>query len=117
MSLCCGSSAIRYWDLMGEKNNKKGDESSSDGGSSNMYSTIPNKKQFFIPWIPMPELRRTKRVSSSMLDLSPMEKGKKMGTNGISGEGGSMVNMRSRAGSMLSVPNGLGWVYDMAGRV
>ncbi|CAI0383145.1 unnamed protein product [Linum tenue] len=102
MPLYCGSSAVGYRDLMGEK---KGDESSSsDGGSSSMYSAIPNKKQFLLPWIPTPELRRTKSDSSSMLDLPPTGKGKKTGADRIGGGGGggSMVNGRSRAGSMLT---------------
>ncbi|CAL1390066.1 unnamed protein product [Linum trigynum] len=73
--------------MMGEKiNNKKGDESNSDGGSSNMYSAISNKKQFFLPWIPTPELRRTKRDSSSMLDLPPTGKGNKTGTMKLAAE-------------------------------
>ncbi|CAN1144864.1 hypothetical protein LINPERPRIM_LOCUS16863 [Linum perenne] len=91
MPLYSGSSAVGYRDLMGQKNNnRKGDEnncSSSDGESSLMYS-IPNDKQFLLPWIPTPELRRTKSDSSSMMDLPPTMKGNKIG--------------KSKASSMLT---------------
>ncbi|CAL1384349.1 unnamed protein product [Linum trigynum] len=94
MPLYSGSSAVGYRDLMGgkKKNSKKGDDesSSSSDGESSLYSSIPNKKQFFLPWIPTPELRRTKSDSSSTLDLPPTGKGK---NNQIG---------RSKAGSMLS---------------
>ncbi|CAN0904907.1 hypothetical protein LINGRAHAP2_LOCUS23367 [Linum grandiflorum] len=100
MPLYSGSSAVGYRDLMGQKNNnRKGSDqsSNSDGESSVMYS-ISNDKQFLLPWIPTPELRRTKSDSSSMMDLPPMR------TGGGSLVGGPAYRIRgkSKASSMLT---------------
>lgn len=81
------ASAVGYHHLMGEtdKNNKKKDDDKSSD----------SQNQFLLPWNPMPELRRTKSDSSSMIgfDAVPKKTINKKKT-------GSMVN-----GSAYDKPN------------
>ncbi|KAJ6719349.1 CALCIUM-DEPENDENT LIPID-BINDING (CALB DOMAIN) FAMILY PROTEIN [Salix purpurea] len=97
-------SAVGYRQLMGEEelNHHKDD---SDDKSSGIHSN-----SFLLPWLPKPELRRTKSDSSSMFGSIVMARRKMI----MKGKGGSMISGseveerempnkgRSKASSMIS---------------
>ncbi|CAN1242744.1 hypothetical protein LINPERPRIM_LOCUS5443 [Linum perenne] len=63
MPIYAGSSAVGYRDLMGaaEYNQQRKGSNDEDSSISSLYASIPNKKEFHLPWMPpTPQLRRTK---------------------------------------------------------
>lgn len=59
------ASAVGYSHLMGENNNK--DHKKYNHNSNNKENDKINQNQLLLPWIPKPQLRRTKSDTSSMV--------------------------------------------------